>query len=594
MLRTIVKARRSMKTDNLDDKSNEPASLSYSYHEGGGHTSTTGRPTPINKCVAWGSAFWPLMVHGILTIAITCFMLVYVNDRHFNIDSRKPLVPLADGTMVQWPRYEPLQSDITTILSSLLAILRLITACWLGPLVWRCAFILLEKTGLRVKQLSRMITYGIPIGLRHGERVISSIILVMLVIVLPVYVSAPVLTGSITWMPSTHNPERLTDSVIDIPGSNNFADLWLWWRGDSGRKEVADRAAALSFVVWGRETQNDAIKRILLPAARLGVNSTLTSVLLPYFSITELDWVEDPANTLTSDQLSVFNVTCPKLAQVTGLCPLGDGYTGAIPGTLALIPDPPWPNATSSSTFSGKRLMAMHTSDYSLADIFSSGRCSQPNLPISEAFPPNIGIYADPDYYACWAFAWVTFTAGAGVCQECRVSSYATVQNDTALVLKEDTLTSNALQIMPNVITSMMETNSSNVGPSWDNINDHVIGLLTRSYGASWMALTGGLSPSDSTTYSVSPPSSLASVHFTRVYIWLGLQCLVTISGILFLYVQFRSGSPIIGDTTLAAFFLDSSGAPEASQYHRSRGGAPRKVEYQDQKDQIIMKVQVN
>jgi hypothetical protein len=92
------------------------------------------------------------------------------------------------------------------------------------------------------------------------------------------------------------------------------------------------------------------------------------------------------------------------------------------------------------------------------------------------------------------------------------------------------------------------------------------------------------------TNYSVSPRASRASVDLLRVCIWIGLQSLVTLSAILFLYVQVKTCSPAVGDTTLAAFYLDSSAIHEAGAYNQFWGGASRRVELKGE----VLKVKID
>lgn len=61
----------------------------------------------------------------------------------------------------------------------------------------------------------------------------------------------------------------------------------------------------------------------------------------------------------------------------------------------------------------------------------------------------------------CFAFAQVTYEAGVAVCRDCRISSAWTVQNDTALELEADALTTEALWLMPEIISFLVLTNSS-------------------------------------------------------------------------------------------------------------------------------------
>lgn len=58
-----------------------------------------------------------------------------------------------------------------------------------------------------------------------------------------------------------------------------------------------------------------------------------------------------------------------------------------------------------------------------------------------------------------------------------------------------------------------------------------------------------------------------------RVYIWLSVQLLITISGILFLWVQAETGGLSTGNMTLAPFYLDSGDLYQSGNYERLKGG---------------------
>lgn len=59
-------------------------------------------------------------------------------------------------------RYAPLQSDVTTLLSSILLLLRSSAAVWAGSLCWHSAFFLMEKAGLQRGELDQIISHGVP------------------------------------------------------------------------------------------------------------------------------------------------------------------------------------------------------------------------------------------------------------------------------------------------------------------------------------------------------------------------------------------------------------------------------------------------
>lgn len=503
-------------------------------------------------------------------------MRCYVHDNHFNFREREPQVVLADGTTAPFTYYAPLQSDITTLISSLLAILRLITAAWLGPLWWRCAFILMAKTGLKPWQLHTIVSYGIPTlhmpegGGRDVDLLIRPISII-LAIVLPVHLVAPVLTGSITWTPYNRPVGQPSNSVIAVTamGEGQWSD---WNRYLSRRERTCVTAAGLANVAWGRDSQNspEILKRVLPSAAQLEMNSTITNVTLPYFSVSKIEWIKDPGSTLTSDQLTLDQACSKVTLYPGGECPLVKEWN-----TVALVPDEPaiWTNRSfpSPSYVSETRLMRHYT------HWKQSGDCPPPIDPSLS----DINTHRDT-WDICYAYAWVTYTAGVSVCNRCRISSFATVQNDGDLGVEEDPMTREALLMMPTVISMIGLMGNGSPSSYRGNLTEHVVTLLTRSYTASWTALTnfmGEHSPSLTTTYSAALPVSRALVDLKRVYLWLVIQFLITASGILFIWVQIRTRDPIIEDTTLAAFYLDSSDVYHRGNRDRLKSGALLKLQ---------------
>ncbi|KDN33845.1 hypothetical protein RSAG8_13064, partial [Rhizoctonia solani AG-8 WAC10335] len=247
-------------------------------------------------------------------------------------------------------------------------------------------------------------------------------------------------------------------------------------------------------------------------------------------------------------------------------------------GGLAFVPDTPWTNQSSQSPSMVKeRRLIVYQPPADWSSSSNRWECKQ-----GSELNPNVSAHHEKK--RCWKFAWVTYSAGAAICRNCRISSYATVQNDTALVLQEAFMTAEALRMIPSVISKMLSCSDGQAKrPRWHTADDYVIGMLTRAYTGAWSILIDylGLSVA-STNYSVSPYATRAIVNLVRVHLWLGLQSLVTLSGILFLYIQAKSSSPLIGDTTLAAFHLDSSALHEDGAYSQFWGGVSRKVELED------------
>jgi hypothetical protein len=119
--------------------------------------------------VAGGTHGWvifvaviPFIAHFMLAICIVLFLRLYVHSRAFNVQQRRPVYIEADGSASQMPRSALLQSDITTLLSLSVGILRAFAGAWCVATSWRCAMILFETEGMTLGQFRRMLSFGLP------------------------------------------------------------------------------------------------------------------------------------------------------------------------------------------------------------------------------------------------------------------------------------------------------------------------------------------------------------------------------------------------------------------------------------------------
>ncbi|CAE6473961.1 unnamed protein product [Rhizoctonia solani] len=527
----------------------------------------------------WLYALWPLLLHGALAVIIAAFVLAYVDGRNFNISKRRPTVRLQDGSLVPWISFAPLQSDITTILSVAISILRLVAAGWLGSLCWRCALILMEEVGIKSEQLHFLVSYGFTISplrtVANKKPTISWLVWAILFLTIPTQFAAPVLTGSITWVAGHYPPQQLPNSIVstflvgmDTPvisssDSSSFPDSVQHLREHTARV-----AANYDFVTWGREVRTDTLRRFL-PDLGLEANSTLANITIPHFSVQSIEWVKDPKSTLGVEQLDIKGVVCPRITATSNgpPCPI-------FKTAISLIPDTPWSVQTLTApralAVSERRLMVKRvgTIDPSQASgcTFDNNETRTGWISSNTIFDNSI--YLDRD--ACYVYAWVNYTAGASTCYNCPVLGYGTVEGNANLPMLPDYLTDISLRLMPDVVAFMGDLKFNDMGPSWEKVEEDVIGTLMRSYAASWMALTEAWGPATAhnTTYSISAPASRASVNILRVYLWLGLHSLITLSGVLFIYVQTQLGTPVIADTTLTAFYLDTGAMYEYDGDH--------------------------
>ncbi len=150
--------------------------------------------TGENKTKIWLRATAPLLLHSISVAVLATTLKFYIDDNDFNLRFRKALV-----------NYTPLQSDITTAVSSGIVILRFFSISWLAAMVWRCIFILMERGGITLGHIESLLTWQIHLHPRRkssqGPQV-GLFISIILLAAFPCQLSGPILTGSITWSPS--------------------------------------------------------------------------------------------------------------------------------------------------------------------------------------------------------------------------------------------------------------------------------------------------------------------------------------------------------------------------------------------------------
>jgi len=368
-------------------------------------------------------------------------------------------------------------------------------------------------------------------------------------------------------------------NVTDIPVVPNDVDWSLYnysdpdkylltpsYSNSSTYARGTPMAAGFAGTAWqGSQNDERTMKRVIRAVEQLPINSTLDSVTLPYFAITKLDWIKDPTTQLTQELLQ-------SIAIKSNWNPFNSSYNP--PGTFALVPEN-WdaltpPTSPYSGIISETRLLVGR---YGSGLAKPSPSCSRAS-PFGD-LPGGIGIYSVPQTpgsntpyivvgdniaISCYVYAWVTYEAGAAQCKNCRISSWLTVQNTSNLTVEPDLTTAYALGMMPMIGSLMVQQNVS-LPRAFGNLDKHVSELLIRSYGAAWMFITDEMSGENwfTTSAQMAIPTSRANVLWWRVWFWLALNMLFTLSGLVFMVMQSCSDQPLVGDPPLAAFLLDTT-----------------------------------
>ena len=136
--------------------------------------------------------------------------------------------------------------------------------------------------------------------------------------------------------------------------------------------------------------------------------------------------------------------------------------------------------------------------------------------------------------------------------------------NDTSVQILPDGLVETAIAMMPDVLFYTNIANSS-FGPTFNNVEVYVRGMLSIAYQASWNCLARSFvndSSADSfaeTTYRRPVPGLVAHLSESRVVSWCILNALLTVSACLLHFVQRKRDFKAIVKPWLTALFLDAS-----------------------------------
>ncbi|CAE6526224.1 unnamed protein product [Rhizoctonia solani] len=522
--------------------------------------------------VSWFFTVWPLALHCLLSLGAAGLVLLYVQDCHFNVTERTPAVDVVEGK--QRAPFNLLQSDVVTILSSIIVVLRCELMAWGTPLIWRVAVFLMERRGLSRRNLRTLLDYGVLVPGAYSSDFSSIIIGLLLLAVIAANFASPILTGSISWVPSNQLARGLSTSPVrfeDIEDgirtkqkSYYFDPNFAYVRQDFVFKSIGGVGLA-----WGRDSEPGVLKRVSSTIEALAINSTVENVTLPYFQVHSIQWIQNhddiPAfrDNRTDAVLEPYSNSSP----ISGT-PLPFGYALLVPNTTTNWSSDPMESTIIRDT----RLLAMYYRYDSDTDLKSQA--------LTPSMPPNTYARHIQSYF--YAYAWVTFSAGVGRCKEhsCIVSSPSTIRNNTPVDMEPHQLTFQALALAPVVGLHLVGLNTS-LPLSWNNIDSYVEAVLVRSYSGAWDALNSRMwTQSAYSAYHPSFPGLLALVDQRRVYAWLGLQLLVTFLGVIFLIIQSNcSKYALVGDTTLTAFYVDTTMIPRSGKDAVYKGEGVLKVE---------------
>ncbi|CAE6447303.1 unnamed protein product [Rhizoctonia solani] len=505
----------------------------------------------------------PLVVHlaGSVAIATT---LIYALDGHYFYLDRQPRVKLADGTHLsgQLGRNNILQSDVTTIISVVLVLLRWVAALWAVPLCWRVIFLLAGRNGLCRRDIRWVTSYGIlpPAAyLRHSRNMVLGLVLIF---TLAPYPSSPLVTGSISWVPGSSTLELLSHPTINISGSVNSE---LIGGGRTQGPTFSTGAVINLSTAWSQDVEGGVLKRVVPLAAQLNINSTIDKVSLPFFAVTKVEWLSKAAAEEhvyqaieSSINSSSFRPFIEQMGQPGAIGLIITNYS-------SLIHPPDFPTLPLLINVARKRSLNVNNYDVCNSNTtFLPNDTTVPNFRLNRVYArfASSTLFLD----GCFAYANVSYHTGFGICRNCRVTSPSTVQNDTELQeMKTSSLTDYAVELMYEYLPSLTPVKSA-LPELADSLETYVKAALIRSHSALWNTWNDEFGYTQNSTYMPSFSTLKAEISHSRVYGWLTLQMSLTLAGLVFIRLQWGSEYSLIDDTSMVAFDIDSTEVPKPSR----------------------------
>ncbi|KAL8671272.1 MAG: hypothetical protein Q9168_004226 [Polycauliona sp. 1 TL-2023] len=463
------------------------------------------------------------------------------------------------------------QSQVTGLISLGLVTIRLIAGSSSVLLAWRIAFVLLEKRGITLAGLTRLINIRVPLlpSKSSSNSLLWSIWATTTVLLLwPQGFAAPLASSSVSWIPGTRVLQEAKSTLVSSFG--NLTDWPAIWYVDARMSAVMDAVSLTAKDPTYAFNQAHIPLRRYFNSTQMVPSGSKIDLTMPYFAVT-LRWVD-----ASSDDRSK-RAGDPQYQDVN----TDKGFPIRNEGAIGLIRDEPWDSQAAmpkeTSTINDTRFIGIKLGGFKFGDELPDGshatastRCQT----TSEYFGqlPNVDHYQNTIVegkkaiaYDCYMFAEATIIAGSIQAKTCTVTasdssgkSYATcsVERDDKAI-EPHWIAGLALDFTSEVLKYTVMQNYSQPWISHD-LDDYVSGMLTLGYHAAWSGLMTRLgNDSEPAAFRPASPIVFASIDNTKLYVWLAMQATLTISAVLVLLAQSVSKTKTIRDPTIAALTID-------------------------------------
>lgn len=496
-------------------------------------------------------AWWLVPIHLALAVVVTT-VLFQIDDMGFRDNSN------FGDNMNDTSTLNP--SDITTIVSILLVITRIFASAWQALCAWRCVFVLLEKAGIRLEDIQWILSRGLLIPPLHkcsSWHVLSALALLM---AWPALLSSPIAQGSLNW---SHAYEyQWGGNFGSVPSVTEMQSHdWHVFANDRRFRETVVKSAAGRAAMAYRWNDIAAQLRPVV-AQRISpaferqemLGSLIMNITAPAIYLDGGFWVEEdlPAGinaSLLESHSGYLNITGE-------LSPL---LLEGLPGNAAILKD--W----KSVSVSGDR--DLWTGEQFAALLVGSSNGTDDSDCIRRFAPQTGRIFRkslDNNIVNCYQVLKLNVTAGITDCEtrrplSCQVgnSSIATLSfpSGQRVPVRNDVVLPVVFGMMPEVMQALVAmVGLRNIDAQAQKEVEtqpqvYLETLITTAYQGAWSTLTSYFGDKDlNYTAARQIPVIVAQVSKPRVVVWLLLNVLLTISGVLLCMMQYTCNRPPLVD----------------------------------------------
>lgn len=444
-----------------------------------------------NTCKAW----YLVLAHlAACLILLVCIELVV--DKHDFETGSPPWV-------FKLPRY---QIQVTGIISFSLVLIRMLGGACSTLLVWRTIFVLLNRQGVTLVELVRLINYRVPMfprGGSKGRQLWLSWAALVIILLWPSGFASPAATSAVAWIPAT----KLSSNCIEIPtkvadGHTNYWDLLLY--SDQRSMTVASAASMAGInSTYAFNSQRMPLRRYF-PAHTNITASSVVDITVPYFDV-DLHWIDG------ADDIRFQHVGDSHYSDIVSF-----DVNTRIDGLVRILrnetwdPDKAMPRA--AEVFSGGKVISVKVNTLDFSVPLPDGSTAHKDTPCPQTSSslgklPNV-TQKDINYFAgnttqwlgkdCFLVAEASITAGKYKGTDCTVNPagngiYAatcTMQTSRDEV-EADWLSSLSIEFMSEVMRYVVMLNTTSPW-MYDHLDNYTTGMLHLAHHAAWSSLTNG------------------------------------------------------------------------------------------------------